>query len=158
MFINCQTLTLFELLTPFFTFFIFTLKHPWRRKSLLKNTCCTFCIYDWDVTKPSFLRNKFWAVIHTLRHRMSLPSNIQLTHRLQDFPYFLTTDNPPVFISSPIVGRLDFRVPEHFRVPERFRVIDRKKLNLPDPTRQNVLPAHPECFPSKISYFKRAKL
>ena len=35
------------------------------------------------------------------------------------------------------------RVPENIRVPESFRVLDREKLKLPDPTRQNVLPAHP---------------
>ena len=82
MFIYCQTLTLFELLTPFFTLFIFTVKHPWRRKTVLKNPCCTFCIDDRDVTKPSFLINKFWRVICASRKPMCL----SLQHTANSLP------------------------------------------------------------------------
>ena len=85
MFINCQTFTLFELLTPFFTLFIFTVKHPWRRRSLSKNTGYTFCIYDSDVTKPLFLRNKFWSVIRASRHRISLSLQSTTDSLLQTF-------------------------------------------------------------------------
>ena len=48
------------------------------------------------MTKPSFLRNKFWPVNRASRNRMPLC--------LQDFPYFLTTDDSPLFTFSPIVG------------------------------------------------------
>ena len=146
MFVNCQTLTLFKLLTPFFTFLTFTVKHPgrdgpkgkswpfvqvgnwihgtqnltqnlerkiltvcasrahrrWRCKSLLKDTCCvpvvyllcTCCIYDSDVTKPLFLKNKFWPVICASRHRISISHQPAGNSFLPRFSFFLTTGNP----------------------------------------------------------------
>ena len=110
MFINCQTITVFKLLIPFFTLSIFTVKHLRRRKSLLKNTRSTFCIHHSDVTKPLFLRIRFWAVIHASRHWISfslqptanslLPRYLLFFNHRQPFSLHFST-NRRYFPSTP---------------------------------------------------------
>ena len=103
------------------------------------------------MTKSSFLRNKFWPVIRASRNRMSLSLQHTANSLPPRFSFFLTTDNPPLFIVLPIIGTSLYtidasqqpRIPLDFRVPEHVRVLDWKKLKSIDPTRQNVLPAHP---------------
>ena len=83
----------------------------------------------------------------------SFPSNIQLTHCLQDFSYFLTTNNPSLFIFSSIVGTFPLLlwcvstalITFRFSRTRTFSGTRPKKIEItrPDPTRQNVLPAHP---------------
>ena len=104
MFINCQTLTLFELVMPFFTLFIFTVKYQWGVSHFQKTHVVSFVFMTKTWQNPHFWGISFdlWSAL--CETEFPFPSNIQLTHCLQDFPYFLTTDNPPLFIFSLVIG------------------------------------------------------